>query len=138
MNKRTRIYKTMTAAIVLLGAVGAWASDGNNNQVRLRAKLMGSAAVGQAPEGNADFRSDDKGRTRLDVSAEHTGLPNATVLTVSLTHAGVSTAIGSITVKAGEAELELDSQNGAIVPAVMAGDVITVSNGAQAILAGVF
>ena len=109
----------------------------NNNEVRLRARLTGP--VGSAAEGNADFRSDSRGRMRLNVEVEHVSLPAGTMLTVSLTHAGVTSPIGSIKLSAlGAGELELNSQDGDTVPVVQAGDTITVSNGGTTILVGVF
>jgi tetratricopeptide (TPR) repeat protein len=71
---------------------------------------------------------------------ENVNLPDGTVLTVSVTHAGAATTVGTITLNAAtsEDELELDSQHGDTVPSIVSGDMITVSNGAAVILAGVF
>ena len=114
-------------------------NNGQNNQTRLRARLTGPAISGKTPEGQADFRSDDKGRTRLNVEVEDVNLPAGTMLTVSLTHGGTTASIGSIKLSAlGAGELELNSQDGDVVPAVQTGDTITVSNGGTAILVGVF
>ena len=142
MNKRSKLYAVVATAILLTGAMSAFADKGDkggNVDVRLKTSLTGAAIDGKTPEGSADFRSDAKGRMRLNVEAENGNLPMDTVLTVSLMHTGVSTAVGNITLSAhGSGELELNSQDGAMVPAVQSGDLITVSNGAQAILAGVF
>jgi hypothetical protein len=118
-------------------------NNGNNNnqnaQVRLRTTLAGAAIQGRKPEGNADFRNDGQGRTRLNVEVENVNLPAGTVLTVSVVHAGVSTMVGTIKLgSGGEDELELDSQNGATVPAIVSGNMVTVANGAAIILAGAF
>ncbi len=151
------IHAMVAAAVLMLGSMtfvraedggkgpGANSGSGNNNsgqatEIRLRSKLAGGplGTPPITPEGSADFRSDSKGRTRLDVEVEHVNLADGTVLTVAFVHAGVSTNVGTITLNSAlpENELELDSQNGATVPALVAGDMITVSNGAVVILAG--
>jgi hypothetical protein len=137
------IYKNVLRAAaplaVLLILSQAMPADSHNSEVRLRARLAGSAIGGVNPEGNADFRSDARGRTRLNVEVEHVNLPQGTVLSVSLTHGGTSTVIGHTTLNAlGFGELELNSQDGDSVPAVQTGDVVTVMNGGAAVLAGVF
>ena len=131
------------AAFLMGGVVTMRAEDGNKNgqnaQVRLRTTLSGASIQGKKPEGNADFRNDAQGRTRLNVEVENVNLPMGTVLTVAVVHGGVSTKVGTITLgSTGESELELDSQNGATVPAIVSGDMVTVSNGAAVILAGAF
>ena len=155
--KANPIYATLTAAVLMLTSAsfvraddggkgpGANSGKGNNNsgqvtETRLRSKLAGGklGTPPVTPEGSADFRSDTQGRTRLDVEVENVSLPDGTVLTVAFVHAGVSTSVGTITLNSAlpENELELDSQHGAVVPALVAGDMITVSNGATVILAG--
>jgi hypothetical protein len=153
--KANPIYATLAAAVLMFGTVSFVRADdggkgpggGNGNsdsgqasEIRLRSKLAGGplGTPPVTPEGNADFRSDSKGRTRLNVEVEHVNLADGTVLTVAFVHAGVSTNIGTITLKIAspENELELDSQKGDTVPALVAGDMITVSNGAAVILAG--
>lgn len=149
--KANPIYATVTAAILVLGSMtyvraddgGKGGNSGKGNQtteIRLRSKLAGGplGTPPVTPEGSADFRSDSKGRTRLDVEVEHVNLADGTVLTVAFVHAGVSTNIGTITLNNAvpENELELDSQKGDTVPALVAGDMITVSNGAAVMLAG--
>jgi hypothetical protein len=73
------------------------------------------------------------------VEVENVNLAAGTVLNVSLTHAGTAVDIGLITLSAlHEGELELNSQDGATVPAVQAGDIVTLSNGAAAVATGIF
>jgi hypothetical protein len=116
--------------------------NGNNNnaEVRLRTQLAGGAIAGKRPEGNADFRMEPaKNRTRLNVEVENVSLAQGTILTVSIMHGAVSTNAGTITLNAfGGGELELNSQDGDTVPAIVAGDVVTVSNAGSPILTGVF
>lgn len=149
MKTTLRTFLTLAVAALMMGSVAIRAEDGhkggsgqgNNNQaaqVRLRTTLAGAAIQGKKPEGNGDFRS-ETGRTRLNVEVENVNLPAGTVLTVAIVHAGVSTTVGTITLGiTGESELELEAQNGAMVPAIVSGDMVTVSNGASVILAGAF
>jgi hypothetical protein len=122
------------AVIALTGAGQLVAKD---SELRLKARLTGAAITGKTPEGSADFRS-QTGRTRLNVEVEHVNLADGTVLDVTLTHAGVATVIGHITLALGGGELELESEHGAIVPAVQKGDVVTVANAGAAIVVGSF
>jgi len=138
---RGPVYKTLYVAAVLavtLALSGSIFAD-SKTETRLRTQLIGSAISGVTPSGNADFRSDSRGRMRLNVEVEHVNLPQGSTLTVTITHAGASTTAGVITLNAvGFGELELNSQDGEAVPAVQSGDVVTVMNGASAVLAGVF
>jgi hypothetical protein len=147
MRQRSMMHAVFATGILLLGAVGAYADHGGTSggdggkktEVRLRTKLSGAAIQDQTPGGNADFRSDSRGRTRLNVEVEHVNLPAGTVLTVSVQHGATVTPVGSITLAAAaENELELDSQDGDVVPAVQTGDMVTVSNAGATILAGAF
>jgi hypothetical protein len=49
-----------------------------------------------------------------------------------------STVVGHIALKFGGGELELNSQDGDTVPALVKGSMVTVANGGTTILAGVF
>ena len=72
---------------------------------------------------------------------QHVNLAAGTILTVFLQSGAQAPPlrIGQITLSAwGFGELELDSEHGAIVPAVQNGDVLSVANGTTAILAGAF
>jgi hypothetical protein len=140
MKKLSRLQALLTIAVLAAGTASVAKADhgnGNNNnaETRLRTRLAGAAIQGQTPEGNADFRIDAKNRTRLNVEVEHVNLPAGTVLTVTV----AGNVVGHITLSAlGFGELELNSQDGDTVPAVKAGDMVVVSNGATAILTGVF
>jgi hypothetical protein len=68
------------------------------------------------------------------VDVENVNLPDGTTLDVSV---GI-TLVGHITLKLGFGELELNSQDGDTVPAVVKGNMVTVANGGTTILAGVF
>jgi hypothetical protein len=152
--KASPIYATVAAVLMMLGSVTATRADNGSNggnggpgpsggnggpsgHIRLDTKLAGGALGARRPEGNADFRS-QTGRSRLNVEVENVNLPDGTVLTVSVVQGAVSTVVGTITLNSAiaENELELDSQNGAAVPALVAGNMVTVANGATIILAG--
>ena len=138
---RRSVYKLLAPVVALAATLtlSTALADGNKNETRLRAQLTGAAIGNITPSGNADFRSDSRGRTRLNVEVEHVNLPQGTVLTVTLTHAGTTTTVGTFTLSAtGFAELELNSQDGQTVPAVQSGDMIAVMNGASFVLSGVF
>jgi len=141
MKKAFQRCTTVAAALLLVGMTShVWADHGSNNtETRLRTKLSGAAIQGKTPEGSADFRSDTRGRMRLDVEVENVNLPSGTMLQVAVTRGTATILTGNITLKAGGAgELELNSQDGDTVPMLQSGDMITVSNAGTAILAGVF
>jgi hypothetical protein len=142
MNRLSRMQAVCAAALLVFGISSIARADGdnnNNNSVRLRARMTGQATQTSNPEGNADFRIDGT-RTRLQVEVEHANLPAGTVLVVMLQHGTAAPLqVGMITLSAnGSGELELDSQDGAIVPAVQVGDVASVTSSGAAILAGAF
>jgi hypothetical protein len=80
----------------------------------------------------------DRNRSRLNVEVENVNLSDATMLSVMVTHMGATTSVGQIRLHGGFGELELNSQDGDTVPAIVKGDMITVSNAGTAILTGVF
>ena len=143
MKRAFRFQAALAIAVVTLGgAVLARADHGNKdntNETRLKTRLAGAAIQGKTPEGNAEFRSDSRGRTKFTVEVENINLPAGTMLDVAVQHMGVSQTVGHIKLSAlGSGELELESQDGDTVPAVQAGDMVTVSNAGVTILAGVF
>src|ERR1041385_4225564 len=135
MFKAIRIHTGLAAALLALTiAHTARADHGSSNndqnqEVRLRARLSGAAIQGVTPGGGGDFRS-ETGRTRLQVEVDHVNLPAGTVLTVSLqSGANAPVQIGTIKLSAtGFGELDLESDHGAVVPAVQNGDVLSVAN----------
>ena len=140
---KTRRHVALAAFAALIGAsllsADKGGSNGQINETRLRTLLAGSALQGKTPEGHADFRSDARGRIRLNVEVEYVNLPAGTVLTVSVQEEQVVTSVGTIKLSAfGGGELELNSEDGEAVPAVKKGDMVTVGNGGKRILAGVF
>lgn len=144
MKKLTRWQALGAIVLLTFGMTGVAVADKGGSttstQVRLKTRLAGSAIQGVTPEGSAEFRSDTaKQRTQLEVEVEHVNLAAGTMLDVTLTHGTTTTTLGHIKLSAlGGGELELNSQDGATVPAVQKGDVVTVSNAGAAILAGAF
>ncbi len=135
----------MVALALSTGASVGRADDGNksganNNEVRLRTNLSGGAINGKTPSGHADFRMEtSRNRSRLNVEVQDVNLAAGTMLQVVITHGGVPANAGSITLNGfGAGELELNSQDGDTVPAIVKGDVVAVMNGAATILMGVF
>jgi hypothetical protein len=138
---KPRIQIALASALLLLGAIAATADKGGDqkNEVRMRTRLAGAAIQGKTPEGNADFRSDSRSRTRLNVEVEDVNLAAGTVLTVVVQDGTTKTTVGTIKLSSfGGGELELNSDDGEAVPAVKKGDMVTVSNAGATILAGVF
>lgn len=133
-------YAALMAACVLAGMstmlTPAQAAKGASAGIRLRAILTGPAIGMVTPTGSAKFKTNTLGnRSELEVEAEHVNLPAGTSLDVLLG----TTNIGKAKVNSlGEAELELDSSEGALVPAVKTGDTVSVSNAGTVILTGVF
>ncbi len=80
---KTRRRTVLAGLLLIVGTAGLVAEQGGggqNNETRLRTRLTGAAIQGKTPEGNADFRSDQRGRTRLNVEVENVNLPTGTVL----------------------------------------------------------
>jgi hypothetical protein len=127
-----------TLAVGLLFA-GVTLADGNKDEIRLRTQLSGGAIGQQTPSGSADFRNEAaRNRSRLNVEVEHVNLPDGTMLEVFVTSAGASTRVGEIHLRLGFGEIEFNSQDGAAVPSIAKGDMVTVRNAGVAILSGVF
>lgn len=115
------------------------ARNGNNagRPVRVRVPLTGSILNGRLPQGHAEFRA-QAGRTGLRVEAENVNLLDGTTLVVAVN----GTPVGTLTLVGSIGELEMNSQDGDIVPAIGPGTVVTLlaSNGALTVtvLAGHF
>jgi hypothetical protein len=129
-----------TAILVITSATIMRAEHARNSdsQIRLKTNLTGATIQGNDPGGNAEFRS-ERGRTSFKTQVEHVKLAAGTILDVAVQHAGISQVVGHLTLNTfGFGELDLESQDGDTVPAVVAGDLVIVSNAGVAILSGVF
>ena len=141
MQKQLR-HNAFLAPLLMLTALPypVMADNGGSQsaQTRLRTNLTGASIQGRTPEGHAEFRSESS-RTRLTVEVENVNLPASTILTVTILHGSASSTVGTIKLSAnGESELELESDHGAVVPAIMQGDMVMVSAAGKTILVGVF
>lgn len=131
MTKRILSFSTVALAAVMPILVHA----GGATETRQRATLTGAKINNLTPSGHADFRARD-GRARLNVQVEDVNLAVGSVLDVTLN----GNLIGTITVEAVTlgGELELNSQDGAMVPNVASGSLIVINSGGRAVVAGVF
>jgi hypothetical protein len=120
------------AAIALLHGLGfaslypasARADNGGQNnpaQTRIRIALIGAVINRVRPEGHAEFRATGTQR-QLNIEAEKVNLADGTALTVRVNGA----AVGILTLKLGHGVVELNTTNGAMVPVIHKGDIVTV------------
>ena len=140
IKTRKQFIATLLALGTLTaGASMAWDGKRSGAETRLKARLTGPAIAALKPSGEAEFRS-SVGRSRLSVEVEDVNLPAGTPLTVwSQRGTGAPAMIGTITLgppPLRTGELELNTQDGQTVPALQAGDVITIRNDTSAILSG--
>ena len=133
-NQLTR--RASLAAILLIALTPALFAA-KASETRLRSTLAGGAITGMTPSGHADYRSiPAQGRMRLNVEVESVNLPAGTVLDVFIDDAKIgSITIGPAPIRGGE--LELNSQDGQVVPTVKPGAVVVVRSATTAILSGV-
>lgn len=103
-------------------------------RVLLKARLTGPAIDGLTPKGLARFRSRGA-RMDFKVQVERVKLADGTVLTVKLNGA----VVGTLTLNLRRGALELNTQDGHTVPAVQAGDAVTVTDAdGNVLLSGTF
>ncbi len=122
----------LAAMLVATATVPTWAGG---NEIRLRASMTAGAASGQA-----DYRERGN-RRRLNVQAED--LPNTTPSALGV-FVNASSQVGTIALAACPlaptllcGEMELNTNDGQVVPVLKRGDVISIGTAAnQAVLAG--
>jgi hypothetical protein len=109
-------------------------------RTRLRTKLTGTAIAGVTPSGDAKFESRSD-RMKASVEVEDVTLAEGTAL--DMWHNSGSntpcagTLLGSEVLDGfGGADLNLDNRRGDSVPAMIAGDFISVCQGATPLLSG--
>jgi len=99
------------------------------SETRVEAMLAGAPINGLTPKGEAEFRLRDDGRRELRVEIEKVNLPAGTVLNVLVNNV----LAGQITLNSQlEGELELDTEDGQLVPQFVTGAPIVVTNQAGA------
>lgn len=137
MEKTVKMRATAAyaAAVALMIVAGGSALVAKSGEARLRTDLTGGAIAGKVPHGHADFRSEaGRNRSQLKVEVEDVNLADGTSLEVDVN--GIK--VGTLTLKVGEGELELNTQDQEVVPAVQKGDVVTVVETAGAVVSGAF
>ena len=130
---RRRLFSA--AATLLLAGLPALVQAAGSGEIRLRSRLTGARIDRLTPSGQADFRARGS-RSDLRVEVEDVSVPVGTVLDVYVDNAKVGTITVAAVTLGGE--LDLNSQDGDVVPKVAKGSVVVVKNGEQGIVAGVF
>lgn len=105
------------------------------SDTRIGATLTGAPIGGVSPAGFAEFRLDDQGRRRLDVSGTSINLATGTALTITVNNA----VVGQATVSQFQTIFfSIDSNNGQTVPLITAGMTVQVTSALSGVLAGTF
>ena len=127
----------MCGALMQTGLSSAQSKGGGGKSdatTSVRIALTGAAITSVKPEGHADFRTRGTQR-RLTVEVERVNLPDSMIVS-ALVNGNV---VGMIKLIARRGQLELNSKNGAAVPAVQKGDIVTVTTSTgDTILSGTF
>ncbi|MGH9932625.1 MAG: hypothetical protein ACREA9_25760 [Pyrinomonadaceae bacterium] len=111
-------------------------SPNPNGETRLESRLAGAAINGLLPKGHAKFRSRSNGRRQLNVEVEKVNLPVGTLLNVRIDNVNVGQIMLSSTL---ENELELESENGAVIPNITTTSTVVVTDAlGRTILSGTF
>ena len=119
-------------SIAGLSSAPARADRGGHNgpaQTRVRINLTGAAIHSITPKGHAEFRTAGTQR-QLNVEVENVNLADGSVLTVKVN--GASFAM--LVLKLGRGEAELNTNDGASVPVIHKGDVVTVVSATGAVV----
>jgi hypothetical protein len=131
------VASALAATLVATVTVATWAASGpsNGNEIRLRASMVAGAASWAA-----DYRERGNQR-RLNVEAEDLANTTPSVLGVFV---NASSQVGTMSLAACPTaptllcgEMELNTNDGQVVPVLKRGDVISIGPAAnQAVLAG--
>ncbi|MDQ3820005.1 MAG: DUF4214 domain-containing protein [Acidobacteriota bacterium] len=137
MRRRSDLRILFIAVVTCLALtfVGrAVSADGGDvvNQIN----LSGPAINNLTPKGVAELRTRADGTQEFKVEAEDVNLPAGTVLNVLVN----GTSVGSLTIDSfREGELELESENGQMIPKISAGSTVAVkSQAGTTIVSGTF
>ena len=116
----------MCSGVVALSPSAALADKGGrekNVKTSVRIAFTGPAIGGVKPSGHAQFEIEGT-RRKLEVEVEKFNLADGTVVSVQIN----GNLVGMIKLVARHGELELESKNGAAVPAIQKGDIVTVTS----------
>jgi hypothetical protein len=134
MDSMTRRFFGLCAAAIMMATPIVVKAE-NDSEIRLRTTLRGARINGLKPSGHADFRS-RPGRSRLNVEVEDVNVAPGTVLRVLVDGSPVGTIRVDAMTRGGE--LELNTNDGDMVPSVKPGSIVVVRSSERALLAGVF
>jgi plastocyanin len=126
------IIFAMTAAVSLLVFGIVQNAGASSSEIRMLADLNPPTNVGGIADGRADYR--ERGNSmRLNVEVEDIS-PNST-FTVEIS----GNTLGAITTnRFGTAELELNTNDGQVVPKILRGDLVQIFQGTELVLSGGF
>ena len=121
----------MTAVLLLIFGMVQNASA-TSSEIRMLADLNPPTNVGVIADGRADYR--ERGNSmRLNVEVEDVS-PNST-FTVEIS----GNTLGTIMTNSfGTAELELNTNDGQVVPKILRGDLVQIFQGTELVLSGGF
>ena len=126
MNNTFRFLIALAVAAPCAVAFTSSVAHAQANSTKIR--LSGPAIAGIKSEGKSEYRADARRRSfRVE---GRLNLANGTVLTALVN--GVS--VGTVSVTAGIASLEVSTERGGVVPAIRAGDRVSVVNAAGAVV----
>jgi plastocyanin len=125
----------MAAMSLLTFGITTQNTSATTSEIRMLADLNpppSGVGMGAAADGRADYR-EREGAMRLNVEVEDV-TPNTT-FTIEVS----GNTLGTITANSfGTAELELNTNDGQVVPKVLRGDVVQIFQGTQLVLSGSF
>lgn len=123
--------------LTLLNPGAAHAASGSAQELRIQTRLTGGAINGVTPSGSARFRSRGTA-SNFSVEVENVNLPDGTKLNVTLMRGAISVPAGSLTLALHIGEIDVNTNDGNLVPQAKAGDIVVVSDlGGTALLTGV-
>lgn len=105
-------------------------------ETRIQTRLAGGRLNGFTPSGSARFRARGSA-SNFSVEVEDLNLPDGTVLTVTLQNANGSSAAGTIRLALRGGEIDVNTNDGQVVPQAKAGDMVVVSGPSGTLLSGV-
>jgi hypothetical protein len=132
---KTKMKLATLAILSVMAVLGTtnqvWADKGGQQQVELRARAN-KHINGFEAELRGDYR-ERPGRNRLNAELEQINLPVGTPVAFCLVQGGVSSLIGVGNVsKAFRTEIELEAEDGDVVPTVKAGNVLEAHQASKA------
>ena len=122
----------MTAMSLLIFGISIQNASATSSEIRMLANLSPPITVGGLADGRADYRETGNSM-RLNVEVEDVS-PNTT-FTIEVS----GNTLGTITTNSfGTAELELNTNDGHVVPKALRGDIVEIFQGTEPVLSGTF